>query len=83
MYFLEKTIEKISSILLGIRYSRNINSVTTGIIIPKQLRIQFLKFHSKDWLFLKICTKLHIESLQFHDLMLLRKIDACYVPPNL
>ena len=41
------------------------------------------KFYSKDWLFLKISTKFHVESLQFHDLMLLRKFDACFDPPSL
>ena len=56
-----KTIGKISNILLGIRYSRNINSIISGIILPKQLQIQFLKFCPKDWLFLKISTKLQIE----------------------
>ena len=59
------------------------NSITTGIILPKQLQIQFFKFYSKDWHFLKISTKLQIESLQFHDLMLLRKIDVCFGPPDL
>ena len=61
----------------------HINSITTGIILPKQLQIQFFKFYSKDWLFLKISTKIHIESLQFLDLMLLRRFDACFDPPNL
>ena len=61
----------------------HINSIITGIILPKQLQIQFLKFCSKDWLFVKISTKLQIESLQFHDLMLLRKFDVCFGPPNL
>ena len=40
----------------------------------------FFKFYSKDWVFLKISTKLQIESFQFHDLMLLRKFDACFDP---
>ena len=78
-----KTIEKISNILLGIRYSKNINSIKSGIILPKQLQVQFLKFYPKDWFFLKISTKLQIEGLQFHDLMLLRKFDACFETPNL
>ena len=64
-------------------FQEHINSITTGIIPPKQLQIQFFKFYSKDWLFLKISTKLQIESLQFHDLMLLRKFDACFDTPNL
>ena len=63
-------------------FQEYINSITTGIILPIQLQILFLKFYSKDWLFLKISTKLHIESLQFPDLMLLRKFDACFDPPN-
>ena len=43
-----KTIEKIS-----IRYSGNKKTIITGIIFPKELQIQFLKFYSRDWLFLK------------------------------
>ena len=64
-------------------FQGHISSIITGIILPKQLQIQFFKFYSKDWLFLKISTKLQIESLQFLDLMLLRKFDACFDPPNL
>ena len=59
------------------------NSITTGIILLKQLQIQFFILYSKGCLFLKISTKLQIESLQFHDLMLLRKFDARFDPPNL
>ena len=59
------------------------NSIIAGIILPKQLQIQIFKFYSKDWLFLKISTELQIENLQFHDLMLLRKFDVCFDPPNL
>ena len=59
------------------------DSITTGMILSKELQIQFLKFCSKEWLFVKISTKLQIGSLQFHDLMLLRKCDACFDPPNL
>ena len=59
------------------------NSIRTGTILPKQLQIQFFKFCSKDWLFLKVSTKLRTESLQFLDLMLLRKLDACFDPSNL
>ena len=58
------------------------NSITTGIILPKQLQIHFFRFYSKDWFFLKISTKLHTESLQY-GIMLLRKFDACFEPPNL
>ena len=64
-------------------FQEHMNSITTGIILPKQLQIHFFKFYSKDWLFLKISTKLHIESLQYHGIMLLRKFDACFEPPNL
>ena len=74
MYFLKKTNEKISNIL-----QEHINSITTGIILPKQLEIQFFRFYSKCWFFLKVSTKLQIESLQF----LRRKFDACFDPPNL
>ena len=61
----------------------HINSIITGIILPKQLQIQFLKFCFKESLFVKISTKRQIESLQFHDLMLLRKFDVWFGPPNL
>ena len=44
--------------------------------------IQFLKFYFKDWLFLEVFTKLQIDSSQLHDLMLLRKLDACFEPPH-
>ena len=64
-------------------FQEHINSIITGIILPKQLQIQFLKFYSKDWFSLRISTKLQIESLQFHDLMLLRKLNAFFDPPNL
>ena len=64
-------------------FQEHINSSRTGIILPKQLQIEFLKYYSKYCLFLKIATKLQIESLQFHDLLLLRKFDACFNPPNL
>ena len=84
MYFLENTIEKnIKYSLRNLIFQEHINSITTGIILPKQLQIHFFKFYSKDWLFIKISTNLHIESLQFHDLTLLRKFDACFNPPNL
>ena len=64
-------------------FQEHINSIITGIILPKQLQIKFFKIYSKDWLVLKISTKLQIESLEFHDLMLLRKFGACFNPPNL
>ena len=64
-------------------FQKHINSITTEIILPKQLQIQFFKFYSKDWLCLKISTKLHIESLQFHYLMHLRKFAACFCSLNL
>ena len=64
-------------------FQQHINSITTGIILPKQLQIRFLKFYSKNCISLKISTKLHIESLQFHNVMLLRKFDACFHHPNL
>ena len=44
--------------------------------------IQFLKFYFKDWLFLEVFTKLQIDSSQLHDLMLLRKLDACFDLPH-
>ena len=69
--------------LTNLILQEQINSITTGLILPKQLQIQFFKFYFKDWLFLKISTKLHTENLQFHDLMFLRKFDACFDPPNL
>ena len=64
-------------------FQQHINSITTGIILPKQLQIRFLKFYSKNCISLKISTKLHIESLQFHNVMLLRKFDACFDHHNL
>ena len=63
-------------------FQEHMNSITTGIILPKQLQIHFFRFYSKDWFFLKISTKLHTESLQY-GIMLLRKFDACFEPPNL
>ena len=63
-------------------FQKQINSITTGLILQKQLQIQFFKFYFKDWLFLKISAKRHIENLQFHDLMFLRKFDACFDPLN-
>ena len=71
MYFLVKTIEKIIKHSLSSQiFQEHINSIITGIILPKQLQIQFFKFYSKDWLFFKISDKLQIDSSQFHDLML-------------
>ena len=79
MYFLVKTIEKIIKHSLSSQiFQEHINSIITGIILPKHLQIQFFKFYSKDWLFFKISDKLQIASSQFHDLMLLRKFDACF-----
>ena len=48
-------------------FQEHINSITTGIILTKHLQIQFIKFYSTDWLFLKISTKLHKESFHVHD----------------
>ena len=84
MYFLEKQLKKYQTFTwksdipgtYKFHCKRNNFSETS----PNSI---FFKFCSKDWLFLKISTKLQIESLQFHDLMLLRKFDVCFGPPNL
>ena len=81
--FLKNNWKNIKHSLRNQIFQEHKNSTVTGIILPKQLQNQFFKFHSKNWLFLKISTKLQIDSLQFHDLMLLRKFDACFDPPNL
>ena len=84
MYFLEKQLKKYQTFTwksdipgtYKFHCKRNNFSETS----PNSI---FFKFCSKDWLFLKISTKLQIESLQFHDLMLLRRFDACFDSPNL
>ena len=58
MYFLEKQLKNIKYSLKNLIFQEHINSIITGIILLKQLQIKFLKFYSKDWLFLKLSTKL-------------------------
>ena len=81
--FLKNNWKKIKDSLRYQIFQEHMNSIKAGIILPKQLQIQIFKFYSKDWLFLKISTELQIQNLQFHDLMLLRKFDVCFDPPNL
>ena len=80
--FLKNNSKNIRNSLTNQIFQEHINSVTTGIILPKQLQGQLFKVYSKGCCFLKISTKLQIESLQFQDLMILRKFNACFDPSN-
>ena len=84
MYFLEKQLKKYQTFTyksdIPGTYKFHCNRNNFSETSPNSI---FLKFCCKDWPFLKISIKLQIESLQFHDLMLLRRFDACFDSPNL
>ena len=70
--FLRNNWENIKHSLSKQIFQEHINSIITGLILPKQLQIQLFKFYSKDWLFLKISTKIFLRKINYANLNLVK-----------
>ena len=63
-------------------FQEHINSITTGIILTKQLQIQFIKFIPQTGSFLRFLLNFTKRAYIFM-IFMIRKFDACFDPPNL